>query len=336
VPDRRRFFKELLREAAGVAQELNAALRPEEEEPVEWRPPPPVAARPATDRVDEDGLLALCREAGLEHRAGDVQRTARASIRLTRGTAEGERPGRSRLGGSPDLPRDFAWPIYDGRELGFLGQVNLADVAAVDPEAPLPREGLLLFFYDLDRRPSGVHAADRGSCRVVLVDADPAGLEPDDSRTPRLRALPIELSRELQLPGAWSLHGEELEFTYDESTAWDELRERLAAAQGVEFDDTTGDRLALHRLLGYHEEFGREVELDCELAAGGVDTDDDTAYYELRADHEARARGWRLLLQVSADDALGTPRDDFDRLYLCIRDEDLHAGRLDGLWAILR
>jgi hypothetical protein len=333
VPDRRRFFKELLREVAGVAQELNSALRAEDE-PEDWRPPPPVAARPATERVGGESLLALCRDAGLEHRAEDVQRTARASIRLTRAAADGDRIGRTRLGGSPDLPRGFEWPARDGRELGFLGQMNLADIAAVDPEAPLPREGLLLFFYDLGRRPRGVHPADRGSCRVVFI-ADLSALEADESRAPHLRAVTIELSRELQLPGAWSLHGEALQLTYDESTTWDELRERLAAAQGVELEDTSPDRLALHRLLGYHEEFGREVELDCELAARGVDPDDDSSYYELRGDHEAQARGWRLLLQLSADEALGTP-DEFDRLYVCIREDELRAGRFDGLWAILR
>ncbi|TML88508.1 MAG: DUF1963 domain-containing protein [Actinobacteria bacterium] len=335
MPDRRRFFKELLREAASVAQEVSSALRPEEEPEEEWRPPPPVAARPATERVDVEELLELSREAGLEARAEDVRRLARVGIRLTPAPAEGDQVGRTRLGGLPDLPRGVEWPARDGRELAFVGQVNLAHVAAVNPEAPLPREGLLLFFYDLGRRPRGVDPADRGSCRVLYAD-DLSELEPHESRAPHLRALPVELSRELQLPGAWSLHGEALELTYDESTAWDELRERLAAAQGVELDDTSPDRVALHRLLGYHEEFGREVEIDCELAATGVDADDDSTYYDQRVDHEAQAREWRLLLQLSADESLGTPRDEFDRLYICIRDEDLRAGRFDGAWAIRR
>jgi uncharacterized protein YwqG len=334
VPDRRRFFKELLREAAGVAQELSSALRPEEEEPEEWRPPPPVAARPTTERVDLEELLELSRETELEQRGEDLRRLARVGIRLTR-TAEDAPAGRSRLGGLPDLPRGVEWPARDGRELAFVGQIDLADVAAVDPEAPLPREGLLLFFYDLGRLPRGLDPSDRGSCRVIHA-TDLSALEPDESRAPYLRAFPFEMSRELQLPGAWSLHGEALELTYDESTAWDELRERLAAAQGVELDDTSPDRIALHRLLGYHEEFGREVEIDCELATTGVDADDDSTYYDERVDHEAQAREWRLLLQISADDTLGTPRDDFDRLYICIRDEDLRAGRFDGVWAIRR
>ena len=96
------------------------------------------------------------------------------------------------------------------------------------------------------------------------------------------------------------------------------------------------DRVALHRLLGYQDEIGREVELDCQLASAGVDAEDVSLYFESRADHEVEARTWRLLLQVSADDSLATPDSSFDRLFVCIREPDLRAGNLDGAWALLR
>ena len=320
MPDRRRFFKELLREAAGVAQELSSALRPEEEELPDWRPPPPVPAGPAIGFVDEESLLALCRDAGLEHRAEDVRRLARASLRLT--PAATDERGGTRLGGRPDLPPGFRWPSRDGHDLGFVAQVNLAGVAAVDADAPLPHDGLLLFFYDLAGLPSGLRAADRAACRVVLVDGS-AELETDEVHVPMLQPLPLELSRELQLPGAWSFQMEPLELESRDNLAWDELRRQLAAAQGVELEEATADPVALHRLLGYHDELGGEVELDCELAASGFDPDDLERYYEVRAEHEAQAREWRVLLQVSADDDLRTPRGDFDRLYFCIREADI-------------
>ena len=332
--DRRTFFKHLLREAAGAAQEMSSFLRElESPEPeVEPWPPPPVPASPAHGTVDEAALLELCEEVGLKQRAADVGRLARVSVRLTRG----EPGGRSHLGGSPDLPRDFAWPTWDGRELGFLGQLELEQAATVDSSLPLPREGLLLFFYDVAARPSGLVAAHSGSCRVVLVDRPPTELEPDEAHAPTLRELPVELSRELMLPGAWSFHAEELELTADEIDAWDQLRERMASAQGVELEESSADRFALHRLLGYQDELGREVEFDCQLTSAGLDADDVTVYYEVRPEHEEQARTWRLLLQLSADRTLATPREDFERLYICIRDADLRAGRLDAAWAILR
>ena len=324
MADRRGFFKELLREVAGIAQELNAVVQPVEE-PEAWSPPPPVPAQPATAPLDEEGLLALCREVGLEKRVDDVRRIVRASVRLTPGGG-----GRTRLGGLPDVPPDFAWPTWNGRELAFLGQVDLEQATAVDPRLPLPRRGLLLFFYDLAERPSGLSPSHGGSCRAILVDGDE--LATDETRAQALRPQPVELSRELMLPSAWSFHVEPLELDADELDGWETLRERIAQAQGVELEEQIPDRLALHRFLGYQDEIGREVELDCQLAAAGVDADDVSVYWESRADHEEEARRWRLLLQLSADDALETPREGFERLFICVRD----PGELDGAWAVLR
>ena len=93
MPDRRGFFKELLREAAGMAQELSAAVQGATDAvsrpPITW-------ARPATTVVGEETLLALCEEVGLTHRVEDVRRYALTGLRLTRGDAS----ARSRLGGA--------------------------------------------------------------------------------------------------------------------------------------------------------------------------------------------------------------------------------------------
>jgi hypothetical protein len=317
MTDRRGFFKELLREAAGMAQELSAAVQGAIDDvgrpPISW-------ARPATTVVGEETLLALCDEVGLTHRVEDVRRYALAGLRLTRGGGR----ERSRLGGVPELPPGFDWPTWNGRELEFLAQVDLAEVAAVDAETVLPRSGLMLFFYDLGERPSGLWPSHRDSCRVLVVDGE---LTTDESRPAALPASPLQLSRELMLPGAWSFQTEELELTFEERDAWDELRDRLAAAQGIEPEDTN----VPHRLLGYHEELGREVEVDCALAAAGLDAEDVEVYYTHRPALEVEARRWRLLLQVSAEDSYR-----FERLYVWIHGDELRAGTFDGAWAVCR
>src|SRR5262249_27627208 len=104
----------------------------------------------------------------------------------------------------------------------------------------------------------------------------------------------------------------------------------------VELEDSSPDWFALHRLLGYQEELGRELELDCQLAAAGVVDDDYEAYFQQREEHESAARAWRLLLQLSSDEDLRTPWAPFGRLYVFIRDDDLRARNFDAAWAILR
>ena len=56
------------------------------------------------------------------------------------------------FGGRPCLPPQIAWPEVRRRgnshALTFLGQVDLADVAATGSATPLPSAGVLYFFLD--------------------------------------------------------------------------------------------------------------------------------------------------------------------------------------------
>jgi hypothetical protein len=118
-------------------------------------------------------------------------------------------PGATRIGGTPDLPNGFSWPIRTvpanadeivGRggpthaphlrkhlerelPLEFVAQVDLAEAARLGPAAaPLPGEGRLLFFYD-----GAVAPWHNGpeTCRVIWDRTPIAGLE----RKPRPDAL---------------------------------------------------------------------------------------------------------------------------------------------------
>ena len=341
--DRRGFFSEFLREAVGVVREVNEAIRLElEPEPVDDAPPwhesPPVRAEPASRSVSPDALLALCREVGLEKRSEQVRQLLRRSLRLTRTETAREGSRSSRLGGIPDLPPEFEWPSWHGEELAFLGQLNLAEVAALCPEGELPPRGLLLFFYEARTQPSGLEPADRGSCRVLHANLDTPGLRPDPRGRAWFPEYPLELSLELMLPRSWSRQIESLDLDAAELAAWDELRERLARAQGVELEELTPTWQALHRLAGYPEELGSDIELECQLVSAGLNLRDGEGYSDPRRDElEAGAKDWRLLLQLSDDHELAASwGEGFSRLYLWIREHDLRSHEFDGVWAILR
>lgn len=64
-------------------------------------------------------------------------------------------PCMSRFWGNPDLPKGFAYPMYiddEGDEYPyfFICQINLAELARVDADTPLPKSGLLSFFGKID------------------------------------------------------------------------------------------------------------------------------------------------------------------------------------------
>jgi uncharacterized protein YwqG len=336
MPDRRGFFKDVFREMVKAHESINSAIgslndQLNEPEPDPWRLDPPRPAVPATGVVDDERLAELAREAGLERRLADVQRAVRAGVRLTPTT---EPRGRSRLGGSPDIPADFAWPTWFDRPLAFVAQIDLGELDAAGVSAGLPEAGLLLVFAELAAALTGLLPDHKGSCSVVYLPPE-AELTEDSRRSPEFRELAVDLSRELQLPSAYCFASEPLELEPEEMDAWDDLRSRLAKAQGVELEDDGYGRIALHRVLGYQDEVGREVELDCQLASSGVDASDVLSYFEVRDEHEVEARRWRLLLQITAD-ATVRLGDGTERLYVCIRDDDLEAGRFDAAWALSR
>jgi uncharacterized protein YwqG len=336
MPDRRGFFKDVFREVVKAHESINSALgslndQLNEPEQDSWRPEPPRPAGPATGVVGDERLAELSREVGLERRLADVRSAARAGVRLTPTSTP---RGRSRLGGSPDIPADFVWPTWFDRPLAFVAQIDLAELAAAGVSTELPEGGLLLVFAELAAGLTGLMPDHKGSCRVLFIPAE-TELTEDTRRRPKFRQLTVELTRELQLPSAYCFASEPLGLEPEEMDAWEDLRSRLAKAQGVELEEDGYGRMALHRVLGYQDEVGREIELDCQLASAGIDAADVLSYFEVRDEHETEARRWRLLLQLTADPTVRLG-DTMERLFVCIRDDNLEAGRFDAVWALLR
>jgi hypothetical protein len=282
---RRGFFRELMRSAARAAEELGDAIRDAEpeltlpgyEEEEEYRVET-VPAAPAARLASVEELRTLCAEGALAEHADAIAALAQTSLRLTGGYSGG-----SYLGGVPELPADFEWPS------GFTCVASLQ----LDrlPETDLPRAGTLVVLAALPpASPAG---------RAILVDGPAEAVED----APALPVLSVIASAELTLPALPPDGVDEL--------AWAELRERLAAAQGVELEDMSADYRALHRVLGHPE------ALDPGLA------------------DEAGAPGFRLLFQLSGDERLGLDLG-WERLTLWIRAADLQAGRFGRIRAFVR
>ncbi len=295
--DRRSFFRELLRGASRAAEEMGTLRRAADEAvrqsagiddgmEAAWHPTP---AEPTTHLASLDELRALCAEVGREAWADEAASLARTGFRLTPGG-----DGSSWLGGTPRAST-FEWPVWDGVELAFLGRIGLAGL----PPCGLPAHGALLVFFALDQAPAGTRPADAGACRVIHVEDDPTPDEPLYGGMPFAAVTP---SGELTLPATpTSLPLDALELE-----EWTELRERLAAVQGVEIEDRADAYHALHRLLGHPDTYAAGMELDAELVARGIDLDDEPFAYDLHEEQAAGADDWILLLQVSNDDAAGT------------------------------
>src|SRR3954468_16885392 len=169
--DRKSFFKQLLRGAVTTTQEVTQAFQ--DVQGFDTPTPPddpygmtigetygqrPVAAPPTTRTATEDDLSELAHGNDLGGRLIDLTDHARVALRLTRGDGS----GRSRLGGGPDVPAGFEWPMWRDGELDFVAQVDLAEAALLGHPTGLPSEGMLLVFAALASRPSGLRPDDKG------------------------------------------------------------------------------------------------------------------------------------------------------------------------------
>lgn len=258
-------------------------------------------------------------------------RFARKALRLKAAAAPEDRIpiGASKLGGTPDVPVGFAWPEWRGKPLGFVAQIDLAEVAVHLADSPLPQTGLLAFFYEPSQEAWGFDPRDAGAWRVVWFDGGslrratvPSGV-PQDARYKACRLLPAP------------------RLSYPEP---DSLASRLAGIPDADKElyagflrlrreaDPTG-----HQLLGHADPVQNEMELECQLVTNGLFTGDRSGWHDpRRKELEPGAADWILLLQIDSDDAAGMMWGDVGCLYYWIRKQDLAARRFDKVWMIFQ
>lgn len=270
----------------------------------------------------------------------------------------------SQLGGAPSLPLDVMWPVWDSRDLlrdrigrlehrfrsnpkatglsknaawlrqnmpagptplAFLGQLNLAELAAIAPLDGWPNEGVLAFFYHLSSGGWGFDPRERGHSRVLfyaagekLAPADPPSELPDSQTFPRRR---VGFRCEWTLP-SYPRSG----WPKDDYRA---LRRQLASV--------ASHKEPIHRCGGHPDQIQAEMRLQCQLVTNGIFCGSADGYRDPRAKVlESGAADWRVLLQVDSDDKLGWMWGDVGRLYFWARRQDIAARNFDAAWMILQ
>jgi uncharacterized protein YwqG len=237
------------------------------------------------------------------------------------GPAEG-----SRLFGSPFLSHPGDWPrTPEGIPMFFVGQLNFEEISAVYPlrEKPLPRGGVLSFFYDLDSMPLGVSIEDRYRFRLVWIPRGMGGAPVDPLPGAPLLDAP---ERRLSARPSWTLPGEMDErfrlgpLEEEEFLAYEALSRGEPARVG-------------HRVLGHADWIDEDVRARCaEITAGFFSSGADLS----GARPPNRKAEWRLLWQIGGEPELDRARGEEARIFIMIRDEDLVHRRFDRSWAVVQ
>lgn len=250
--------------------------------------------------------------------------------------------GASKFGGRPDVPADFVWPVFETdtreddqvkeRPLAFLAQFDCAQLAPLDPEGLLPKEGLLSFFYELESQRWGYDPKDAGCARVFwfegpLAPAEfPAELE-EDFRLPEMAA---QLSGATDAPDFQDACPVlEYPWTANDYRIFDQARREL----GMDYPANRS------QLLGWPDIIQNNMTLQCELISRGYYLGGSWEKIPLEERSTLRTpsvRDWQLLFQLDT-----VENGDFElmfgdcgRIYFYIRREDLAQRRFDRVWLI--
>lgn len=255
--------------------------------------------------------------------------------------------GTSKIGGKPDLPKDFQWFYYNGedykkivenRPLSFLMQINCEEVHKYDKESLLPEKGMLYFFYELFTMTWGFSPQDRGSAKVFYYDGEIEDLVSTD--------FPEDMEKDCIIPESKinfeSMNDYPIDFLdyYDPDDS-DEEMDRKEKEFEKELEEL-GYKADTTKLLGHPELIQGEYWEECEgVARKNIYYGSAPIKYgsdEVKKSIKENAKDWILLMQMSELEIgdYGLYFGDSGKIYFNIRKEDLKNKNFDDVWLILQ
>jgi uncharacterized protein YwqG len=211
--------------------------------------------------------------------------------------------------------------------LAFIAQVDLAEVWRAGPVDPdIPREGRLLFFYDIDQRPGGYKPGDVAGARVIF-DLTPV----DYLKRANPPAELAELADEAVFPAQACVLRGAISPPFHGSPDWDacELREKSDETVRNWWSEMTRDGHD-HRVGGHPLQIQGDMQIGCALVSNGLDLGDGTAWKSEAAQRlKPDAPNWVLLMQIASDEDADMMWGDVGNLYVWIHRDALRARRFE-------
>ncbi|MED4753627.1 YwqG family protein [Brevibacillus choshinensis] len=212
--------------------------------------------------------------------------------------------GTSRLGGSPDLPPGWTYPVYREEPLVFIGQLNLEEIQHIGVANKLPQRGLLYFFYEAAEQSVYGELKDRDGWRVLFFDGDFSTLQ--TASYPGTHPHGTLPANDLLLRKGLSLHSDAIKVP---EKHWDAYYDEFLP----DFSTVNGSYECNHQILGHPHNIQGDVfeEIDYfrDVESGGPYT---------------------LLLQVDTDETnLNIMWGDVGTIYFVIANDDLREGSFE-------
>lgn len=254
----------------------------------------------------------------------------RPALRIVRGDGVDAGAPVSRLGGRPLGAPGAVWPVAEDGPLDLIAQIDLAEVAGLWPDGPLPDHGLLSFFCDINEPPWTYMASDPEKWQVRWEQGELQPLPVPEDGWEALLAYGMRWEHAVTLPAA-----------AEDDVVFQRLNlgGELAAV-----DAALGEGTVRHQLLGWPHLIRGSMTTRCqrEMAFEVEDQQRFAPNVNLSEqdwdalDEATEAADWRLLLQLGPDPDEGWSREGGGGLYFWIRADDLAKQRFDRVWTVVQ
>jgi uncharacterized protein YwqG len=279
--------------------------------------------------LTRDELLTQIHNFDLDAYANLIMSGVKTAIHIRRERVDESRLplGASKLGGSPDVPADFTWPLYQNKPLTFMGQFRLSEVAPYDVDRRLPDQGMLYVFYDEEAQPWGFKLGEEEASRVLYTADENTPLHRFMHPTAKgtygyVEALPACSLTYFQI--VTPQYSDDRLRDY-EGASWDVIDRYFTFMSKVdELQSSSRDKAApSHWLLG------NPLPVQGDPLVNAIRDHATSAGQDLKTIDRWAATEWCLLLQIDTDDAPDQGLDvmwgDVGRLYFCMPKADLAA-----------
>jgi len=287
----------------------------------------------AIPKKSEERITATCRDAGIAKLAPMIVSLAKPCVKLILHKASGEEPfiGRTRVGGSPDLPLNVDWPRWRNRPLAFLAQIELQALSGFTGVDILPPHGLLSFFYDPFQETWGFDPEDAGSWRVTWTGDEKLATRPlptDLLPEGQFETCDVEFFPDVSLPPGRSMimDAQKLNRT--------QLKRYFIVEDQLRGEADLGEE---SWLLGHADAIQGDMQLECALVTNGLYCGNASGYDDPRCEVLAQqAPSWQLLFQLASEEEASMMWGDAGCLYFWIHEQDLVQRHFDKVWMVLQ
>lgn len=238
--------------------------------------------------------------------------------------------GRSKIGGQPDLPKDFIWPRFNGTPLLFCAQYNLSEIQIFEKELTLPHRGFFYVFLNVSEKWSEFSVLDQ-DYKFIYSESEQllrTDFPYDYRANGDFQSATIEYFQYFTLPAAENYRltpfiEKNKDFYFDFYQPFEDFMQ----------DELFPGSVSLHQILGYDRSVQASVVYDFASKELDLYTMGGPEYQKRWAEVLELSKKYEILLQIDCDDD-NTNLSKFGgsgTFYFGIKHNDLKAGNFDNV-----